>query len=118
MSIRKRLLGYNHPETAHTLNNLGFWYKAAGENDEALEYYNQSLAVVTHVFGLDHLQTAFNRRNVALAFCLLDNADFAAYLLKQVEPIFTCFLGPNHVETIAKRQKLQALTSTQAPLST
>lgn len=45
MQIRHKLLGWEHPATANSLNNLGGLLMSQGKVDEAAETFRQSLDI-------------------------------------------------------------------------
>ncbi len=45
LAIRKEVLGEKHPDTATSLNNLGYLLQAMGDYAAARPYYEQALAI-------------------------------------------------------------------------
>jgi tetratricopeptide (TPR) repeat protein len=45
LAIREQALGANHPDVAHTLNNLAVVYESQGKYSEAEELYKRALAI-------------------------------------------------------------------------
>ena len=58
LSIRRRVLGADHPDTADSLNNLAGLYHAQGRYDEAEPLYDEALSITRRVLGADHPNTA------------------------------------------------------------
>ena len=64
-SYGQKVLGEAHPDTANSLNNLGFLLRAIGEYEAARPYYERALAIVEDVLGPDHPHTQGVRGNLA-----------------------------------------------------
>uniref|UniRef100_UPI0035AEEE54 tetratricopeptide repeat protein n=1 Tax=Promineifilum sp. TaxID=2664178 RepID=UPI0035AEEE54 len=75
LEIRERVLGPDHPDTATSLNNLGYLLKAQGDLAGARPYYERALAVWERVLGPDHPSTALSLNNLGLL--LKDQGDLA-----------------------------------------
>jgi tetratricopeptide (TPR) repeat protein len=54
-------LGGEHPSTAITLYAIGQTLHAQGKYEEALSYYERSLAITEKVLGGEHPETAITR---------------------------------------------------------
>ena len=65
LSIRRRVLGVDHPDLADSLNNLANWYHAQGKYDEAEPLYDEALSITRRVLGADHPNTASSLNNLA-----------------------------------------------------
>jgi tetratricopeptide (TPR) repeat protein len=59
------VLGPDHPDTALSLNNLGYLLRAQGQMSEARPYYERALAIYERVLGPDHSYTRTVRGNLA-----------------------------------------------------
>jgi Tfp pilus assembly protein PilF len=65
LAIREKALGPDHPDTAQSLNNLGYLLKTRGDLVGARPYFERALAILTARLGPDHPQTQTVRRNLA-----------------------------------------------------
>ena len=57
LTIREKVLGTEHPDTATSYNNIGSVYYAQSDYDKALEYFNKACSTFEIVFGLEHPNT-------------------------------------------------------------
>jgi tetratricopeptide (TPR) repeat protein len=64
LAIRQKVLGEEHPDTATSLNTLGFLLESLEERTAARPYYERALAIRQKLFGEDHLDTAESLNNV------------------------------------------------------
>ena len=64
MTIRKDILGENHPDYAWSLDSLSHWYEETGSPAKAVEIMEQVIAIRTAVLGANHqyTQQAVSRR--------------------------------------------------------
>ncbi len=58
LTIRKKTLGIEHPDTAMTYCSMASVYHAIGDYDMALNYHNKALTIFEKNLGTDHLNTA------------------------------------------------------------
>jgi hypothetical protein len=65
LELQQTLLGPEHPEIAHTLNNLALYYKALGRLAEARPLYERALAMFRKTRGASHADTAATMHNLA-----------------------------------------------------
>ena len=63
--IRKQVLGDEHPDTATSLNDLGFLLQAQGQLDAARPYFERPLAICEKVLGANHPTTKTVTGNLA-----------------------------------------------------
>jgi len=57
LSIRKKLLGAEHPDTAQSMNNLAELLRAKGDYEAAEPLYRRALDIFTKVLGEQHPNT-------------------------------------------------------------
>ena len=65
LAVRERVLGFEHPDTATTCNNIGLVYDSRGAYVEALVWYEKALAVRERVLGFEHPDTVTIYNNIA-----------------------------------------------------
>ena len=63
LAIRERVLGPDHPDTSHSLNNLAALYQAQGKYEQAEPLYQRALTIYTRAFGPQHPGTKTIQRN-------------------------------------------------------
>lgn len=68
LSIRERVLGTDHPDTALSCNNIGFVYYTIGDYVKALGYHYKALAIRKKVLGTVHPDTAQSYNNIGLVY--------------------------------------------------
>ncbi|MBK7219476.1 MAG: tetratricopeptide repeat protein [Candidatus Promineofilum sp.] len=64
LAIVERILGPEHPDTAGSLNNLGYLLQAQGDLAGARPYYERALAIRERVLGPEHPATALSLNNL------------------------------------------------------
>jgi tetratricopeptide (TPR) repeat protein len=65
LEISERVLGPDHPDTASSLNNLGYLLQAMGELAAAKPYYERALNIFAQKLGEEHPNTTVVRENLA-----------------------------------------------------
>jgi tetratricopeptide (TPR) repeat protein len=63
LAIHEKALGSDDPDTARSLNNLGYLLRAQGEFAGARSYYERALAIREKALGADHPDTALSLNN-------------------------------------------------------
>ena len=99
-------LGPRHPGTVMAWNNLATAYRAAGRSADAVELYEQALAVCGEVTDASHLITLRVRNNLALAYLEAGRAADAIPLHQQTLTDLERVLGPDHSDTLTSRNNL------------
>lgn len=97
--LSTKLLGLEHPQTAHALNSLGLFYEQLGRRSEARKLYEQALAIRQGLLGREHPDTAATLNNLGILYYYLGMYAKAQPLLEQAVAIDEKTLGPDHPET-------------------
>ena len=63
LSIHRRVLGADHPDTAISLNDLASLYRAQGRYVEAAPMYKEAVEIVERVLGAEHPNTKITHEN-------------------------------------------------------
>ena len=63
LSIRRRVLGADHPETATSLNKLAGLYRAQGRYVEAAPMVMDAVEIMERVLGAEHPNTKIMSKN-------------------------------------------------------
>ncbi len=101
LSIRKEILGDEHPATALSYNNIGYVYSALGDNDTALEYFNKALAIYRKILGDEYPATAMSYNNIGSVYSKLGDYDTAIEYFNKALTIRQKVLGEEHPATAA-----------------
>jgi len=64
LRIRKKFLGIEHVDTAHSMCHIGYIYYKKGDFEKALELYKAALVIREKVYGSDDPQTKQCRKDV------------------------------------------------------
>ncbi|RIK77659.1 hypothetical protein DCC62_09135 [candidate division KSB1 bacterium] len=101
LAIGRAVYGDNHPSVARKLNNLGRAWKALGERQKAVGYYEQALAIDRAVYGDGHPSVARELNNLGAVYFALGKKQKAKKYFQSAHAIFSQFFGPEHFNTIA-----------------
>ncbi|MGH7178185.1 MAG: tetratricopeptide repeat protein [Tepidisphaeraceae bacterium] len=100
LSIRRRLLGEDHPDTLSSLNNYASVLEKLGRVTEAEPLYKQALDRRRRLLGEDDPKTLISLNNYAHALWKLDRLTEAETLYKQALDRRRRLLGDDHPDTI------------------
>ena len=99
ITLRERLYGTEHPDTAKSYNNIGIVYCYLSEYEKALEYHLKALKIKEKAFGTEHPNTARSYNNIGNVYGLLRKYKKALeYLIKALK-IKEKVLGTEHPNT-------------------
>ena len=100
VDIRRRVLGSDHPDTLHSIDNLAWVLRQEGHLAEAEKLEQETLDIERRVLGPEHRDTAHSMN--ALAGILYSEGRFpeAEKLLREALEIYRRVLGPEHRETL------------------
>jgi tetratricopeptide (TPR) repeat protein len=117
LAIREEALGPDHPDTASSLNNLGYLLQDMGDLAGARPYYERALAITEATMGPDHPDTASSLNN--LGYLLQDMGDLAGArpYYERALTIWEEALGPDHPSTATSLNNLGSLLRTMGDLS-
>lgn len=65
LSVKEKILGADHPDTALTMNNLGVIVQKQGRSQEARALFELALGHLEARLGTDHPRTRMVRGNLA-----------------------------------------------------
>ena len=101
---------------ATSYNNIGVVYKAKGEYDKALEYYQKSLAIRLKQLGPDHPDVATSYNNIGLVYDNKAEYDKALEYYQKSLAIRLKQLGPDHPDVANSYHNIAfALQSQERP---
>ena len=99
ISLREKMLGKEHPNTATSYNNIGTTYHYLGNHPKALEYHFKALDIWEKVLGKEYPNTAMSYNNIGLTYYNLgDYPKALEYHFKALD-INEKVLGKEHPDT-------------------
>jgi tetratricopeptide (TPR) repeat protein/DNA-binding XRE family transcriptional regulator len=113
LTIRERVLGLEHPDTASTLNNLAVLYFYQGRYEQAEQLLLRALVVREHVLGSEHPDIANTLDTMALVYYYQGRYVEAEPLYQHALVIEENTLGPEHLDTGATLNNLALLYQAQ-----
>jgi tetratricopeptide (TPR) repeat protein len=117
LAIREKVLGPDHPDTASSLNNLGYLLQAQGDLAGALPYFERALAIREKALGLDHPDTARSLNNLGALLDSQGDLTGARPYYERALAINEKTLGPDHPDTARSLNNLGYLLQTQGDLT-
>ena len=101
LTIRERLLGGEHPDTAAALYQLGGTCERQARYDEALALLQRALKIQLRTVGKQHPDTATTYNNIALVYA--DTGEYGKALAYYQKALATdeAVLGEQHPDTAA-----------------
>jgi len=113
LETRKRVLGDDHPDTLHSMNNLAIVYLDQGRYAEAEPLHLETLETRKRVLGDDHPNTLASMNNLANLY--LNQGRYAEAEPLHLETLETKkrVLGDDHPDTLASMNNLAGLYVSQ-----
>lgn len=96
LKISEQVLGTEHPQTAHLMNNLAALLQAREDYQEAEQLYRRALETSEKVLGANHPDTAKSLNNLAELLRTKQNFPEAELLLRRALEIGEKVLGIYH----------------------
>ncbi len=97
--IQQKLLGFEHPVMADSLNGLARVYLRQKRYTEAEPLFQRAITIQKRHLGNEHPDVATNLQNLANLYQKQERFDEARILLEQAKPILEKALGENHPAT-------------------
>jgi tetratricopeptide (TPR) repeat protein len=113
LTIREKLLGPDHPDSAASLNRLAALCRHQGRYTEAELLYRRALAIREKSFGPVHLDTAATLNNLALLYDNQGRYAEAERLYQRVLAIHEKALGSEHPSAATGLNNLASLYHNQ-----
>ncbi len=117
LAIFEKALGPDHPDTALSLNNLGYLLRAMGELAAARPYYERALAIRENALGADHPDTATSLNNLGALLRAMGELAAARPYYERALAIRENALGPDHPDTALSLNNLAILSYYEKDLS-
>ena len=99
LSIREKVLGKDHPDTANSYNNIGSAYIGMGDYPKALEFFTKASDIYEKVLGKDHPSIAAIYNNIGFIYSKIDNFNEALEFYAKALNITEKTLGKKHPNT-------------------
>ena len=106
IEIQRRVLGPEHPDTLHSMNNLANDFLSEGRNADAEKLYRQTLDIQRRVLGPEHPDTLRSMNNLANDLRLEGHPAEAEKLHREALDILRRVLGPEHSNTLTSMNSL------------
>ena len=109
LQIKRSQLGWEHPSTATSLNNLAGLYQFQGRYREAEHLYIQALKILRSQLRTDHPDIASSLNNLAELYRAQGRYGKAELLFLQALGIWRSQLGQKHSHTVQTLENLAGL---------
>jgi tetratricopeptide (TPR) repeat protein len=112
-SLRKEVLGPEHPDTLTSMSNLALVLGSQGKYEDAEAMNQQTLARREKVLGLEHLDTLTSMSNLALVLGRQGKYEDAEAMNRQTLARREKVLGPEHPDTLTSMSNLALVLGNQ-----
>ncbi len=106
LDVFTRSCGPDHPDTAQTLDKLGYALRLAGRPAEAVEVHLRAVRLLERVLGTEDPRVAMTLTNLGLAYADAGRAGEAVEAQGRARRIFRTALGPEHASTLLASRRL------------
>ena len=117
LAINEKALGPDHPDTASSLNNLGYLLQAQGDLAGTRPHYERALAIREKALGPDHPDTARSLNNLGYLSQAQGDLAGARPYYERALVIREKALGPDHPDTALSLNNLGDLLRAQGDLA-
>jgi len=109
LSVTRRVLGEDHPDTLASMNNLAQTLSRQGDLSAARGLAEQALAAQRRVLGEDHPDTLISMGNLAATLSSQGDLGAARELQEQVLAVMRRVLGEAHSDTLSTLASMNSL---------
>jgi DNA-binding SARP family transcriptional activator/tetratricopeptide (TPR) repeat protein len=106
LDVFSRVCGPDHPDTAQTLDKLGYALRLSGRADEGVEVHLRAARLLERVLGTDDSRVAMTLTNLGLAYADAGRISEAVEAQARARRIFNAALGPEHASTLLASRRL------------
>lgn len=99
LTLRRHLLGDDHPDIANTLDSLGRTWQSSSHWQKARTCHEEALAIRRRFYGEQHPLTAESHTSLGLVYQTLADSTMARHHLQTGLSIRLALLGPTHADT-------------------
>jgi tetratricopeptide (TPR) repeat protein len=100
LETRQRLLGPEHPDSLHTMNQHAMILQTRGKYEEAEEVYKHVLATRRRLLGTEHNEILTSMNNLASVYSDIGQLEKSEELNAEVIKLSKKVLGPEHSHTL------------------
>ena len=113
ISLREKLYGKEHADTARSYNDIGVVYDDQGNYIKALEYHGKAMDIRERVLGSDHHDTSSSYNNIGLVYYDQGNYAKALEYFRKALDIRERVLGSDHPSTATSYNNIGAVYFSQ-----
>ncbi|TQM38163.1 BTAD domain-containing putative transcriptional regulator [Pseudonocardia cypriaca] len=106
LEVFAQVCGPDHPDTAQTLDKLGYALRLSRRADEAVEVHLRAVRLLERVLGADDSRVAMTLTNLGLAYADAGRIGEAVEAQARARRIFYAALGPEHASTLLAGRRL------------
>ena len=106
LTVRRELLGEEHPNTLSSMNNLAYVLSDQGKNEQAEEIHRQALRLRETVLGKEHPSTLTSMNNLATVLSGQGKYEQAGEMHRQELRLRETILGKEHPHTLTSMSNL------------
>ncbi|GAA5118500.1 BTAD domain-containing putative transcriptional regulator [Pseudonocardia adelaidensis] len=106
LDVFTRVCGPDHPDTAQTLDKLGYALRLSGRAGEAVAVHLRAVRLLERVLGTDDSRVAMTLTNLGLAYADAGRGSDAVEAQARARRIFRTALGPEHASTLLAGRRL------------
>jgi len=113
LSIQKRILGLDHPDTLSTMNSLSTVFIRLGKYAEAESILRETVSRQKQVLGAEHQQTIISMHNLGVVYYYQGKFKEAESVGRETLKVRIKILGEDHPDTIFSLENLAIALSGQ-----
>lgn len=106
LDVFVRACGTDHPDTAQTLDKLGYALRLSGRAAEAVAVHLRAVRLLERVLGTDDSRVAMTLTNLGLAYADAGRGRDAVEAQARARRVFRAALGPEHASTLLAGRRL------------
>lgn len=117
LPLKRRMAQHWHPETARSLNNLGYVLTMLGNYGKAFNCLNRALEIREKILGIDHPDTAESLNNIGFLLSHQEDDSAARVYYERALAIREKVLGAEHPDTALSLNNLGSLLDSEGDYS-
>jgi tetratricopeptide (TPR) repeat protein len=113
LETRRRVLGYEHPDTLMSMHSLANAYSRQGRRAEAESLHRKTLELRRRALGPEHPDTLASMNNLGIAIRLQGRYAEAEAVYRETLEVRKRVLGPEHPDTLQSMNNLANVCDAQ-----